>query len=119
LIRVKGLDHRLTPHEFGRALYHINKRRGYKDIGEKNKETKKQIKRRSDEGFEEAMLNNRSVGEALLNAFLEEKKRARNQYPYRYEYLSEFEKICQTQSSVLRTQKDRDFIIMPIGSPRP
>ncbi|MFZ6654365.1 type II CRISPR RNA-guided endonuclease Cas9 [Undibacterium sp. TJN19] len=29
-LRAKGLDHELTPEEFGRALFHINQRRGFK-----------------------------------------------------------------------------------------
>ncbi|MFZ3017526.1 MAG: type II CRISPR RNA-guided endonuclease Cas9 [Gallionella sp.] len=29
-LRAKGLDHALTPAEFGRALFHINQRRGFK-----------------------------------------------------------------------------------------
>ena len=29
-LRVKGLDHRLTPGEFGRAVFHLNQRRGFK-----------------------------------------------------------------------------------------
>ncbi len=50
-IRVNGLDQKLSPHEFGRALYHLVQRRGYKDIGQKDNETKKQIERREDTGF--------------------------------------------------------------------
>ncbi|MBY0346744.1 MAG: hypothetical protein K2W79_00660, partial [Hydrotalea flava] len=33
-LRVKALDKKLHPHEFGRALYHLVQRRGYKNIGE-------------------------------------------------------------------------------------
>lgn len=29
-LRARGLDHELTPEEFGRALFHINQRRGFK-----------------------------------------------------------------------------------------
>lgn len=28
-LRARGLDHPLTPHEFGRALFHLNQRRGF------------------------------------------------------------------------------------------
>ena len=28
-LRAKGLDHALTPHEFGRAVFHLNQRRGF------------------------------------------------------------------------------------------
>ena len=43
-LRVKAIDEKLSKHEFGRALYHIIQRRGYKNIGEKDEETKKQLK---------------------------------------------------------------------------
>jgi CRISPR-associated endonuclease Csn1 len=29
-LRARGLDAPLTPHEFGRALFHLNQRRGFK-----------------------------------------------------------------------------------------
>lgn len=96
-IRTKGLDKKLTLHEFGRALYHIVQRRGYKDIGEKDNETKKQIERREQTGFEKALSQNRTVGEALLKHYLHENKRARNEYPYRDEYLNELETLSYAQ----------------------
>jgi len=97
LLRVKAIDEKLHPHEFGRVLYHIAQRRGYKDIGEKDKETKKQIKKREDFGFKESMNNNRTLAEALKKDFLDKGKRARNQYPYRIEYEEELECICHKQ----------------------
>jgi len=30
LLRARGLDEALTPHEFGRALFHMNQRRGFR-----------------------------------------------------------------------------------------
>lgn len=97
LLRVKAIDEKLHPHEFGRVLYHIAQRRGYKDIGEKDKETKKQIKKREDFGFKESMNNNRTLAEALKKDFLDKGKRARNQYPYRNEYEEELKYICHKQ----------------------
>ncbi len=96
-IRVKGLDEKLTKHEFGRALYHIVQRRGYKDIGEKDEETKTQIERRGESGFDKAMEEHKFVSKALKIGFLGEKKRARNEYPYRDEYQDEFEELCKKQ----------------------
>lgn len=96
-LRVKALDEQLSKHEFGRALYHLVQRRGYKNIGEADEETKKQIERRGESGFKLAMENNRTVAEALTKQFLENGERARNQYPYREEYLEELEKICAAQ----------------------
>jgi CRISPR-associated endonuclease Csn1 len=108
-LRVKALDNTLSKHEFGRALYHLVQRRGYKNIGEndteefdvelakKDAETKTQIERREKEGFANAMNKNRTVAEALKNEFLNNGKRARNQYPLRREYRKELEEICKGQ----------------------
>lgn len=96
-LRVKALDNKLSKHEFGRVLYHIVQRRGYKDIGESDKETENQIKRRGESGFQEALNKNRTIAEALSNEFLAKGKRARNEYPYRDEYQNELELICKAQ----------------------
>lgn len=96
-LRVKAIDNKLSKHELGRTLYHIVQRRGYKDIGEKNNETKTQIERRGESGFKTAMENNRTIAEALSNEFLKKGKRARNQYPYRAEYENELATICEAQ----------------------
>ena len=98
-LRVKALDNKLSKHELGRALYHLIQRRGYKDIGESDSETKKQIERRGESGFESSLKlkENRTIAEALSNDFLSKNKRARNQYPYRDEYESELEEICKAQ----------------------
>ena len=106
-IRVKGLDEKLTPHEFGRALYHLVQRRGYKDIGGKDKETKNQIERRKETGFEKALNENRTLGEALLNAYIEKDKRARNEYPFRHEYLSELEMLCAAQGYEVKKEDNK------------
>lgn len=105
-LRVKGLDHKLSNHEFGRALYHLVQRRGYKDIGETDQETEKQIQKRGESGFQKALNENRTIAEALSNEFLNKGKRARNQYPYRDEYRRELELICQNQGySVSKDEK--------------
>lgn len=96
-LRVKALDHKLSHHEFGRALYHLVQRRGYKDIGETDKETEKQIERRGESGFQAALEANRTIAEALTKEFLHKGLRARNQYPYREEYRHELEQICKGQ----------------------
>lgn len=96
-LRVKALDEKLSKHEFGRTLFHIVQRRGYKDIGESDKETETQIKRRDESGFQDALDNNRTIAEALTNEFLKKGKRARNEYPYREEYQKELELICKGQ----------------------
>lgn len=97
-LRVRALDNKLSKHEFGRALYHLVQRRGYKDIGEADKETQKQIDRREDSGFKKALDKNENIiSKALINEFLNKNKRARNQYPYRDEYQFELEQICEAQ----------------------
>jgi CRISPR-associated endonuclease Csn1 len=96
-LRVKAIDEKLDKHELGRALYHIIQRRGYKNIGEKDKETKTQIERRGTSGFDLAIKNNRTIAEALQNDFLEKGLRARNEYPYRQEYEKELITILKAQ----------------------
>lgn len=96
-LRVKGLEEQLSKHEFGRVLYHLVQRRGYKDIGEKDEETNKQIKRRSEEGFDQALRDHRFISKALKMEFLDKGLRARNQYPYRKEYEDELISICERQ----------------------
>lgn len=100
-LRVKSIsenpEDKLHKHEFGRALYHLVQRRGYKDIGETDTETEKQIQRRGESGFQKALEENRTIAEALQKEFLDKGLRARNQYPYRDEYEKEFILICKTQ----------------------
>ncbi|HYM94330.1 MAG TPA: hypothetical protein VET23_09350, partial [Chitinophagaceae bacterium] len=95
------MDKKISKHEFGRALYHLVQRRGYKNIGEldsdelsideakKDTETKKQLERRETDGFAKALQQNRTIAEALKKEFLDKGKRARNQYPLRKEYRAE------------------------------
>lgn len=108
-LRVAALDSKLSKHEFGRALYHLVQRRGYKNIGEsdtdelnideakKDPETKKQLERREADGFVQALQQNRTIAEALKKEFLDKGKRARNQYPLRKEYRKELEELCKAQ----------------------
>jgi CRISPR-associated endonuclease Csn1 len=97
-LRVKSLDFNLTKHELGRVLYHLVQRRGYKDIGETDKETQNQIDRRDESGLKDALERNRTLGEALKKGFLEKGKRARNEYPFRNEYEEELFEILKSQN---------------------
>lgn len=103
-LRVKALCDKMSNHEFGRALYHIVQRRGYKDIGETDKETEKQIERRHDDGFKDALEKHGTIAKALNEEFLEKGIRARNQYPLREEYQHEWEEICE--SNGYNTEKE-------------
>ena len=109
-LRVKALDNKLSKHEFGRVLYHLIQRRGYKDIGESDSETKKQIERRGESGFQQSLKENRTIAEALSNDFLSKNKRARNQYPYRDEYECELEQICEAQGYNVSKKRKGKYI---------
>ena len=72
-LRAKGLDEALTPHEFGRALFHINQRRGFKS-------NRKTDKKENDSGALKAAIRfvhsqidggtHRTVGEWLHKRML-------------------------------------------------
>ena len=109
-LRVKALDEKLSNHELGRALYHMVQRRGYKDIGETDQETEKQIQRRGESGFQTALDENRTVAEALVNEFLNKAERARNQYPYREEYKNELEIICKSQEYSVAVNEKGEYL---------
>ncbi|UNY99626.1 hypothetical protein MQE36_04590 [Zhouia spongiae] len=108
-LRVKALDQKLTKHEFGRALYHIVQRRGYKDIGETDKETEKQIERRNEDCFKSALDKYGTIAKALNVEFLKKGKRARNQYPLREEYQHELEAICKAQGYNIEKDVEKDY----------
>ena len=109
LLRVKALEQKLTKHEFGRVLYHIVQRRGYKDIGETDKETEKQIERRNEDGFKRALGKHGTIAKALNEEFLKKGKRARNQYPLREEYQHELEEICKAQGYNIKKVGKEDY----------
>jgi len=108
-IRVKGIEGKLTKHEFGRALYHIVQRRGYKDIGEKDKETEKQLERRKEKGFKSSLQKYGIISKALKIDFLDKGKRARNEYPLREEYQDEFELLCKVQDYDITKKKQGEY----------
>jgi len=113
-LRVKAVDFKLSKHEIGRVLYHIVQRRGYKDIGESNKETETQKARREDTGFGKAMVENKIIAKAIKFEFLDKGERARNNYPFRAEYENELLAICKAQGfDVTRNEKNEyrdDFV---------
>ncbi|MFV0590580.1 MAG: type II CRISPR RNA-guided endonuclease Cas9 [Draconibacterium sp.] len=110
-LRIKSIDSKLlSKHELGRALYHLIQRRGYKDIGEKDKETKTQIERREVGGFEAALQANRTIAEALSENFLKKNKRARNEYPYRAEYEKELIEILKVQEYNVGINENKEYV---------
>ena len=118
-LRVKGLDEALTPHEFGRVLYHLGQRRGYKDIGEKDKETKNQEKRRKEApvgllSLQEAIEKHKAVSKALKYERLDKNEksksvRTRNQLIYRHEYEAELILLCEAQGYDVSKNEDGKY----------
>lgn len=81
-LRAKGLDHALTPHEFGRAVFHLNQRRGFLS----NRKTDKKdndsgAMKTAISGMRKALDSNgadgkpRTVGELLHRRFTDTNKR--------------------------------------------
>lgn len=92
-LRAKGLDHPLTPHEFGRVLIHLCHRRGFlsnrKTASKEDGEVKTAISQLDHEIKESGY---RTLGEYLAG---QPKKRERYTSRAMYEY--EFELLWQTQ----------------------
>lgn len=99
VLRAKGLDEKIEPCELGRALYHINQRRGFKS------------NRKAQAGGEEGIVKKqagqlqsdieshgcRTLGEYLASLD-PHKQRRRERYTFRSMYLDEFNKLWQKQS---------------------
>ncbi len=107
-IRKRALDERLTPHEIGRALFHLNQRRGFKsnrkaERKQKNSEDGKIASGAQQLDTEMAATGTRTLGEFLAGR---ETKRVRmggeNQsydfYPQRRHIEEEFAAIWTTQA---------------------
>lgn len=97
-LRKKGLDEKLGKLEFGRALYHLNQRRGFKsslksgEATEDNKitESTNQLQKNMEEE------NCRTLGEYLANKNPHE-ERLRGRYTLRKMYMEEFDKLWEKQ----------------------
>jgi len=97
--RAKGLDEKLSLFEFGRALFHINQRRGFKSNRKtgREKEDGKVAKEAGELRQKIKEAGCRTLGEyfAKLNP---EEQRIRDQYTFRSMYEEEFEKLWEKQS---------------------
>ena len=97
--RAKGLDEKLSLFEFGRALFHINQRRGFKSNRKtgREKEDGKVAKEAGELRQKIKEAGCRTLGEyfARLNP---EEQRIRDQYTFRSMYEEEFEKLWEKQS---------------------
>lgn len=104
-IRAKGLDEKLSLYDFGRALYHINQRRGFKSnrkTDSTNENSKiyqgKENVLGINETIEEIKKGRyRTLGE-YLNNLDPHKKRQRNRYTERVMYINEFNKLWDKQA---------------------
>lgn len=99
-IRAKAVTETVSPHELGRALFHLIQRRGYNESRKGDKKEAGVIKPKMD------ALSNllREKGWTLGQFLNEQKKEGRirffkgsEYYPQREHYLAEFEKIKDTQ----------------------
>ncbi|MEW8507510.1 MAG: type II CRISPR RNA-guided endonuclease Cas9 [Candidatus Thiodiazotropha sp.] len=82
MLRKNGLDSELTLHQLGRALFHLNQRRGFKSNRKTDRKTNEsgKIKQAADRFTTEELSQYRTVGEALYYRLQEGKgSRARLQ----------------------------------------
>lgn len=101
-LRARAVHGPLTPHELGRALFHLNQRRGFKS----NRKTDSDEDNKLTFGMEALMLNIRASGAATLGECLYRRRmkgkmvRARPEakfYPFRELYETEFDVIRRVQ----------------------
>jgi CRISPR-associated endonuclease Csn1 len=121
-LRAAGLDRDLSPIEFGRALYHLAQRRGFKSnrkAAEKPDE-KSVVK----EGISELAEAMRQAGSRTLGEYLAgvdpEKTKIRRRWTSRQMYEHEFDQLWQRQAPHLGlTDEHRDLIRHAIFHQRP
>jgi CRISPR-associated endonuclease Csn1 len=91
----------LTPHEFGRVLYHLSQRRGFKSNRKsgKAKEDGPVIKGANTLQAEIDAAGCRTLGEYFAGLNPEE-QRIRGRYTYRSMYQKEFALLCVLAASV-------------------
>lgn len=97
--RAKGLDEKLELFEFGRALFHINQRRGFKSNRRtgREKEDGKVAKEAGELQKEIEGAGRRTLGEYFAGLNPEE-QRIRDQYTFRSMYEEEYDKLWEKQS---------------------
>jgi CRISPR-associated endonuclease Csn1 len=102
LVRAKGLAEKLTLHEFGRTLFHLNKRRGFKSNRKADRKEKDKDKGKVLGAIKELSENIARSGAHTLGEYLYKKGetvRIRNQYTHRDMYEDEFNKLWTAQSA--------------------
>jgi len=128
LLRARALDHRLEPHELGRALYHLGQRRGFKS-NRKAESGKKAMEDSSKAGEEKSLVYRgiddlkrqiREAGARTLGEYFATldpaEQRIRTRYTHRSMYEEEFEAIWEAQrrhhAALTRELKDRLWQIL-------
>jgi len=98
-LRKKGLDEKLEPYEFGRVLYHISQRRGFKSNRKSGKAKEDGVVIKGATALQTEMDTKgcRTIGEyfASLNP---EEQRIRKWYTFRSMYENEFDLLWAKQS---------------------
>jgi CRISPR-associated endonuclease Csn1 len=97
-LRKKGLDEKLTKLEFGRVLYHLNQRRGFKSSLKSGqaKDDNKIIESTNELEKKMAETNSRTLGEYLAHKNPIE-ERLRGRYTLRAMYVQEFDMLWENQ----------------------
>ncbi len=101
-LRSEGLDRKLTLHEFGRALYHICQRRGFRSNRKTDnpKDTGVVLGDINDLRVEIETSGSRTLGEFLYNKHSGDKAlRIRGHYTHRDMYIKEFELLWENQKA--------------------
>lgn len=105
-LRAKALDEALSPHEIGRALYHICQRRGYKsnrkDLSDDRRDKEKEESKKVESGIADLRAKMAEAGARTLGEYLSKldpaAERLRSRYTHRDMYSDEFEAIWSAQA---------------------
>ena len=97
-LRKKGLDEKLERYEFGRALYHINQRRGFKSNRKSGKASEDGVVIKGANSLQTEINAKgcRTIGEYFAGLNPEE-QRIRKQYTFRSMYADEFDFLWAKQ----------------------
>ncbi|MBI4664873.1 MAG: type II CRISPR RNA-guided endonuclease Cas9 [Nitrospinae bacterium] len=98
--RAEGLDGKISLYELGRALFHMNKRRGFKSNRNADRKEKDKDKSKVLDAIKDLQgridHNARTLGEYL---YKQNNSLLRKQYTHRNMYETEFEKLWATQAA--------------------
>jgi len=99
--RKKGLDEILEPYEFGRVLYHLSQRRGFKSNRKSGKAKEDGVVIKGANALQTEMANKqcRTIGEYFAGLNPEE-QRIRGKYTFRSMYEQEFDLLWAKQKEI-------------------